>query len=616
MNEQKENIIKVIISAVLLGIALLVTVVFFPDLPVWANILIFLPSYLVVGFEILKEAAEKLFKGELLDEDFLMAIATIGAMAVGEYPESTLVMLFFVIGETFEDMAFNRSEKSLNALLDICPDNALLVRGEETQDVMAKDVEIGDIILIKAGDRIPLDGVIVEGETTVDTSALTGESKPKKVAFGESVFSGLINLSGVIKVKVTSKFENSTASRILELVKNATEKKAKAERFITKFARIYTPVVVFLAVFIAVIPTIINGNAKSHIYSALSFLVVSCPCALVIAVPLAFFGGIGCCSKNGILVKGSDSLEILSKLDTVVFDKTGTLTKGTFTVTCLHPKMIDEKELVRIAAAAERYSSHPVAISIKEKFGEEIKAKTENITEESGLGIGAVVDGQNVLVGSEKLMEKNGIQVPVCHHIGTVVHVAKNGEYLGHIVISDEIKEKSKDTVSYLKSKKIHTVMLTGDNEEQAKAVGESVGIDSISYGLLPAQKVEEFNKIKSSNNKKIAFVGDGINDAPVLCVSDVGIAMGALGSDAAIEAADVVIMNDDIGKLSLSLRIAKKSLRIAKEIIVFSIAVKIGVLILSAIGISGIMWLASFADVGVLVIAVLNAMRTLKIRK
>jgi len=614
MSERKENIVKIILSAFLLGAALLFTKIIFNDLPYYINLIFFLPSYLIVGFDVLKEAGEHIIKGKFLDEDFLMGIATLGAIIMGDFPEATFVMLFFLIGETFEETAEKKSESALDALLEIRPDTATVEIGVELVSKAAKDIEIGEIITVRAGERIPLDGIIFEGETRVDTSAVTGESAPKTLKFGEKVYSGSVNLSSVIKIKVTSSFEKSTANRILELVKNATENKAPTERFITKFAKIYTPIVVGLAVLIAIIPSLIFGDAKSHIYSALTFLVISCPCALVISVPLSFFGAIGNASKKGILIKGSQSIETMSALKTVVFDKTGTLTEGTFTVTAIHPEVVNADELLKIAAAVEGYSNHPIAQSIVSYFAGENDLCVQEVSEISGKGMRAYANGKIVLVGNEKLIESYGIEYKKCHHTGSIVHIAFDKTYLGHIVISDKIKEGTSEGIKALGGMGVNAVMLTGDNEASAENIANELTIADFRHSLLPQDKVTELEKILDESTGKVAFVGDGINDAPVLARADVGIAMGALGADSAIEAADIVIMDDKLNKLPELIKISKKALLIAKENIIFSIAVKIAVLLLSAFGVSGIMWLAAFSDAGVLVIAVLNAIRTMKI--
>ena len=610
--EERQDIFKVFLSAVLLFVAFIFTTLIFEGLPFIVKLLIYLPAYLVVGFDTIKESVENIKKGEIFDENFLMVIATAGAIIMGDFAEAVFVMLFFKVGEIFEEMAEEKSEKSLDDLLKIRPDTARVIAGGTETEREAKDVKIGEIILVKPGERIPLDGTLIEGNTEIDTSAVTGESAPRTSFAGDRVYSGTVNLTSPIKIKVEATLECSTASKIIDLVKNANEKKAKTERFITKFAKIYTPVVIGLAFVIAVIIPLIFGGWKAHIYSALTFLVVSCPCALVISVPLSFFGAIGCASKKGILVKGADSLDEISAVDTVVFDKTGTLTKGTFEVVAIHPKMVSENDILKLAAAVEQYSTHPIARSIVAHYKGENEYFVSNLQNISGMGIYAEIDRNEVLVGNKKLMEKYGVTYKECSKNGTIAHVALDGKYLGHIVISDGVKKTGAEAINELKSAQIEPVMLTGDNAETAKEIAETVGIEKFEHSLLPEQKVEKIEELLGEN-KRIAFVGDGINDAPALACSNVGIAMGGLGSDAAIETADIVIMDDDIAKIPLLIRIAKRAQLIAKQNIIFSIAVKVGVLLLSAFSVPDIMWFAAFADAGVLVLAVLNAMRTMK---
>lgn len=611
--EEKQDVFKVILSAILLFVAFIFTNLIFDGLPFIVRLLIYLPAYLVVGFDTIKESAENIKKGEIFDENFLMVIATAGAIIMGDFAEAVFVMLFFKVGEIFEEMAEEKSEKSLDDLLKIRPDNARVIENGGEIEKEAKDIAVGETILVKPGERIPLDGTIIEGNTDIDTSAVTGESAPYTSGAGEKVYSGTVNLTSPIEVRVDSTLECSTASKIIDLVKNANDKKAKTERFITKFAKIYTPVVIALAFVIAVIIPLFLGEWKAHIYSALTFLVVSCPCALVISVPLSFFGAIGCASKKGILIKGSDSLDEISAVNTIVFDKTGTITKGAFEVVAIHPKMVSENDILKLAAAVEQYSNHPIARSIISHYKGENDYFVESIKDISGMGIYAEIDKNAVLVGNEKLMQKYGVEHKKCSKNGTIVHVALDGKYLGHIVVSDGIKDTVKQAVSEIKETQIETVMLTGDNGETAKEIAQSVGIDKYEHSLLPEKKVQKIEQFLAEK-RRVAFVGDGINDAPALAVSCVGIAMGALGSDAAIETADIVIMDDDIAKIPTLIRIAKKAQLIAKQNIVFSIGVKVGVLILSAIGVPDIMWFAAFADAGVLVLAVLNAMRTMKI--
>ncbi len=611
--KKNEDIFKVFISGILLFVAFVFTKFLFPELPFFIKLLIYLPSYFVISYEVLFAALNTVYKKEFFDENVLMSIATIGALIMGYFAEAIFVMMFFAVGEIMEDIAENKSEKSIKSLIEICPEKARVIKEDGEIQKDAKDVLVGEILLVKAGERIPADGIIVEGETKIDNSVLTGESMPVSAKSGAEVFSGTINLSATIKVKVTKTAEESSAAKIIELVKNATEKKTKTERFITKFARIYTPVVVSLAVIMAIVPSLFNGEWKNNLYSALAFLVVSCPCALVISVPLSFIGAVGCASKNGILVKGSDSLDKFAKLNNIVFDKTGTLTKGVFEVAAVHPQEADEENILKLAASVEKSSNHPIAKSIVSHYNGEEFYEALDVRELSGKGIIAKVKGKEVLIGNEKFMDEYGISYKECHRFGTTVHIALKSVYLGHIVISDTVKEGAKETVEAINSMKITPVMLTGDGEETAKAVAEDLGINIYKYSLLPDDKVSEVENI-IKDGKTTAFIGDGINDAPVLARADVGVAMGGLGSDAAIDAADVVIMNDDIRKIPLLIKIAEKSQRIARENIVFSIGIKVLVLLLSAFGLPYIMWLAAFADAGVLVLAVLNAIRTLKI--
>ena len=617
MNEYKNDIIKITTSAILLIFAVILTKII--NIPLFLLIVIFAVPYLIVGFEVIKEAIENITEGEVFGEELLMCIATIGAFAIKEYPEAVFVMIFFCIGELFEDMASDKSKKSITALMDIRPDIAYKEENGKFIEVKCKEVKTGDILTVRSGDRIPLDGIILDGNSLVDASALTGESLPKNVSVGDSVFGGCVNVGGVIKIKVTNEYENSTASRILDLANTASQKKAKTEKFITKFSKVYTPAVVCLALFIAVIPSIISNDWYKWLYSALTFLVVSCPCAVVISIPLTYFSGIGCSSKHGILVKGSDSLEALSNLKTAVFDKTGTLTLGNFEVTAIHPEKIDEMALLSIAVSAENYSTHPISMSLKRastKGGCEVNKKVSQVKEIAGKGITAVIDGNNVCVGNGKLMESIGVEYRNCHHTGTIVHIAVNGEYEGHIVISDTVKPESKNAITYLKKLGIKSVMLTGDGETTAKAVAEDIGITEYHCDLMPEDKVSIFESILKNNNsnRKVAFIGDGINDTPVLSRADIGIAMGGLGSDAAIEAADVVLMDDNLLKLDTAIKISKRTKIIAYQNIIFALGVKFGVLLLSLFTVPNIMWFAAFADVGVMVIAVLNSIRAMKL--
>ena len=609
--KQKKRLIRIIIAAVLL-----VVLHFIPTGDLWyLKLALYLVPYLIVGFDIVLGAFKKILKGRLFDEEFLMMIATVGAFVIGEYPEATAVMLFYQVGELFQSIAVGRSRKSISDMMDIVPDIALVIRDGIEQEVDPCEVSVGELVLVRPGEKIPIDGVIEEGNTSLNTSALTGESLPMEAGIGSQVYSGSINISNVIKVRTTADYEDSTVSKILELVESSMDKKAKSEKFITKFARVYTPAVVILAVLIILVCAIFTdmGIADS-IYRGLIFLVVSCPCALVVSVPLSFFGGIGAASRKGILIKGSNFLETLSKVDTVVCDKTGTITKGNFEVDAIHPNQIDADELIDIAALAESRSNHPVAESIVRAHGKHIKAdRIGDIEEIAGKGLKAIIDGKTYYVGNDKLMKDIGSDYHDCHIPGTSVHVSLGKEYLGHIIISDEIKPDSKAAITEMKRSGVsRIVILTGDNSKVAQKVATEVGIDEVHAELMPDMKVNELEKIKAKGGTT-AFVGDGINDAPVLTGADIGIAMGALGSDAAIEAADVVLMDDSLSKIPIAIRLAKKTLRIVKENIVFSLVVKIGIMILGALGLVG-MRAAVFGDVGVLVIAILNAVRTMRI--
>ncbi len=623
--ENKERLVKIIASAALLAVAVVVSKI--ANLKMWQELLLFLVPYLIVGGETLKEAAEKLFEGELLDEDFLMSIATLGALCIGflpgaesQFPEAVFVMLFFQVGELFEDMAEDRSRESITKLMDIRPDSATVERDGATVVVNPSEVSVGETIMIKPGEKVPLDGIVLEGSSSLDTVALTGESVPRGIAAGDVILSGCVNLSGVLRAKVTKPFAESTASKILELVENASENKSRSESFITRFAKVYTPIVVGLAVVLAFLPPLLSGHFGSEfakwLYRALTFLIVSCPCALVISIPLAFFGGIGGAARKGILVKGSNYLEALANLGTVVFDKTGTLTEGVFEVTAVHPETIDEKELLHLAAHVERYSTHPVAVSLRQAYPDEADNCTvEDIEEVAGQGVKAKVNGKTVCVGNSKMMEAIGVSWKECEKKGTIVHVSLDGEYVGHIVVSDRVKADAAEALKALKENGVSkTIMLTGDKADVAAAVASEVGVDEFRAELLPGDKVSEVEKLIAgkSEGRSLAFVGDGINDAPVLARADVGIAMGALGSDAAIEAADVVLMDDKLSKLATGIRSARKTLGIAKQNTVFSIGVKVLVLLLAMFGLAG-MWMAVLADVGVMVLAVLNSTRALK---
>jgi len=588
----------------------------------WINNSIYIISYIIVGYEILKKAIRNITRGKVFDENFLMSVATIGAFGIGEFPEAVAVMLFYQIGELFQSYAVDKSRKSIASLMDIRPDFANVYRNNKIYKVNPEEVTIGEIIIVKPGEKIPLDGYVIEGKTTLDTKALTGESLPREVAEKEEVLSGCININGVIKIKVTKEYGKSTVSKILDLVENASSKKSKSENFITKFAKYYTPIVVIIALILAIIPPLIIKDAtfSDWLYRALSFLVVSCPCALVISIPLSFFGGIGGASKMGVLVKGSNYLEALSNIETIVFDKTGTLTKGVFEVQEVKSIGISQEELLKIAAYTENYSNHPISKSIKIAYNQEIDEKQIVKTQElPGLGIAARIGEKDVLVGNEKLMKEEKISFTKCDDIiGTVLYIAIDKKYAGYILIADKIKNDAEKTIQELKKNNIkQIVMLTGDRKNVGETVAKKLGINKVYTELLPdgkVSKVEELLKLKTPKGK-LAFVGDGINDAPVLALSDIGIAMGGLGSDSAIEAADIVIMTDELYKIVNSIKLSKKTMKIVKENIVFAIFVKITVLILTAFGIST-MWEAVFADVGVSIIAIINALRMLSVKK
>ena len=605
---------------IIIGAAVLATAVLLSLNNEWLQIALFIISYIIVGEDVVKRAVKNIFKGQVFDENFLMSIATIGAFFIGEYPEGVAVMLFYQVGELFQSYAVGKSRKSIASLMDIRPDYANVKKGDELVKVDPDEVQIGDIIVIKAGEKIPLDGKVIEGSSMIDTSALTGESVPREVEVGSDILSGCININGVITAEVTKEFGESTVSKILDLVENASSKKSNSEQFITKFARYYTPVVVIIAVFLAIIPPLVIDGAtfSDWIYRALAFLVVSCPCALVISIPLSFFGGIGGASKKGVLVKGSNYLEALAETEIVVFDKTGTLTKGVFNVQEIHPEGVSKEELLELTAHAESYSNHPISLSLKRAYSKEIdNGRISDVEEISGHGVIATVDGKKVMVGNIKLMKMMDIPYFKGELIGTIVHVAVNNKYIGYIVIADEVKEDSAQAIKELKAANIkQTVMLTGDNKSIGSKVAKELGLDKVYAELLPADKVEKLEELFSKKSKKgkLAFVGDGINDAPVLARADIGIAMGGLGSDAAIEAADVVIMTDEPSKIATTMKISKKTLKIAHQNIVFAIGIKIIVLILSAFGITT-MWAAIFADVGVTIIAVLNAFRALNVK-
>ena len=613
----KKRGIKIIISAILFVLALVI-----PFSNEWINNGLFIISYLVVGFEILKKAVRNIFRGKVFDENFLMAVATIGAFAIGEFPEAVAVMLFYQVGELFQSYAVDKSRKSIASLMDIRPDYANIEKDGKVQKVDPDEVKIGDIIIVKTGEKIPLDGVVIDGTSSLDTMALTGESVPRVVKTEDEVLSGCINKDGLLKIRVTKEFGESTVSKILDLVENASSKKSKSENFITKFAKYYTPTVVIIAVLLAFIPPIILKDFSTFsvwLYRALSFLVVSCPCALVISIPLSFFGGIGGASKMGILIKGSNYLEALANTETVVFDKTGTLTEGIFEVQDIYAEGIEKDELLRIVAHAENYSNHPIAKSVKKAYNKEIDEKIiKNPQELSGKGIWAKIDEKDILVGNEKLMLEEKIDFKKCDEVGTILYVAIDKKYVGYVLIADKIKQDSPKTIRELKAMNIkETVMLTGDKKEVGEYVAKKLNMDKVYTELLPdgkVEKVEELLKQKSEKGK-LVFVGDGINDAPVLTISDIGVAMGGLGSDAAIEAADIVIMTDETSKISKAINLSKKTMRIVRENIIFAIFVKIAVLVLTAFGAST-MWEAVFADVGVSVIAIINALRMLNIKK
>ncbi len=625
----REQLIKIVGAALLLVAAVLVEK--FGHLATWQLLLVYLVPYLLVGFDTLKEAAEGLLHGEAFNEHFLMSVATIGALCIGflpgaetQFPEAVFVMLFFQIGELFEGYAEGKSRDSIAHLMDIRPDTANVLRNGETLTVSPEEVRVGETIVVRPGEKVPLDGVIIDGATALNTVALTGESMPREVSVEDEVVSGCVNISGVITVRTTKSFGESTVSKIIRLVEDAGEHKSKSETFISRFARIYTPVVVFAAVALALLPPLFSGHFAASfpvwLYRALLFLVVSCPCALVISVPLTFFGGIGGASRNGILVKGANFMDVLSKVDTVVFDKTGTLTYGQFTVEAVHPEKLDERQLLHLAAHVEHFSTHPVGAALRDAFPDEATdgCTISDVEEVAGHGVRANVAGKLVAVGNAKMMEAEGAQWHDCHLTGTIIHVAVDGEYAGHIVINDKIKGDSAEAVAQLKALGVRrTVMLTGDRKEVAAEVARKLGIDEWHAELLPADKVSSLDEILNAQpatlDTQLAFVGDGINDAPVLARADVGIAMGGLGSDAAIEAADVVLMDDKPSKIALAMRIARRTLRIARQNVWFAIGVKFAVLLLAAVGLATL-WMAVFADVGVTVLAVLNAMRAMRL--
>ncbi len=621
MNKKQKNLlIRVISAGVMMAVLLLLPL---DDKPILRFALFMIP-YLTVGYDILRKAFKGIMNRQVFDENFLMGVATIGAMALGEYTEGVAVMWFYQIGELFQSYAVGKSRQNISDLMDIRPDYANIEEDGQIEKVDPDDVEVGSTIVVNPGEKVPIDGVIIEGHTTLNTAALTGESIPADVQVGDEVISGCVNMTGVIKIETTREFEESTASKILDLVENATSRKSKSEQFITKFAKVYTPAVCYSALALAVLPPIIRLVIGMQpmwgdwIYRALTFLVISCPCAIVVSIPLSFFGGIGGAGNQGILIKGSNFMETLSQVKTVVFDKTGTITKGNFVVSGVHHSTMEDKKLVELAALAEAHSSHPISRSLQEAYGKPLDlGRVSDVTEYSGEGVVAVVDGKQVAAGNLRLMKRLGITAEDCHKVGTVVHIALDGEYAGHILIADELKGSASEAMKALAKAGVRrTVMLTGDKENVAQAVASEVGIGEYYAGLLPADKVGHVEKLLASSTEKdrLAFVGDGINDAPVLGRADIGIAMGALGSDAAIEAADVVLMDDDPLKIAKAIRIAKKCMRIVYENIYFAIGVKLACLLLGALGIAN-MWLAIFADVGVMVICVLNAIRCLMVK-
>ena len=613
--KQKKMLVRIAVSA-----ALLIAAVLVPYQGLW-RFALFLPAYFVIGWDVLWRAVRNIAHGQVFDENFLMALATVGAFCTGffgqgEYPEAVFVMLFYQVGELFQSYAVGKSRKSIASLMDIRPDYANVERDGKLLQVDPEEVAVGDTITVKAGEKIPLDGLVLEGSSLVNTSALTGESVPRQVHPGDSVISGCVNQNGLLRVQVTKAFGESTVQKILDLVENASSKKAKAENFITKFARYYTPVVVFCALALAVVPPLFVGNWTGWVQKALIFLVVSCPCALVISVPLSFFGGIGGASRQGILVKGGNYLEVLADTELVVFDKTGTLTKGVFQVTAIHPEGVSQQELLELAALAESYSDHPISRSLKEAWGKALDtARVGQVEELSGRGVRAQVDGKEVWAGNGKLMEEIGLAYRPSGQVGTVVHVAAEGRYLGYILIADEVKPDAKEAIAALKAQGVKkTVLLTGDAKDVGEAVAQELGLDEAYTQLLPGDKVERVEALlqETSPKGKLAFVGDGINDAPVLSRADIGIAMGALGSDAAIEAADLVLMDDKPSKIAKAMEISKRTLRIVRQNIVFALAVKLLVLMLTPFGLANL-WEAVFADVGVMVLAILNASRALQ---
>lgn len=606
---QKHTLLWIGASALLFAAAL-----FLPEGAL--RIVLLLAAYALAGWKVLREAGENLLHGEVFDENFLMCVATLGALVIGEYPEAVAVMLLYQIGEWFQGYALGHSRRSIAALMDIRPDTAHVERAGEVLTVAPDTVMPGETLLVKPGERVPLDGVVLEGASSLNTAALTGESLPRDVRASDEVLSGCVNLSGLLRVRAVKPYGESTVAKILDLVENASAKKARVENFITRFARVYTPLVCALALLLFAVPALLTGDARTWGERALSFLVVSCPCALVISVPLTFFGGIGGASRAGVLVKGSNYLEQLAAAETVVFDKTGTLTEGSFRVTVVHPELVDEHTLLQLAATVESYSNHPISRSIRAHYHLPVDAAAlRNVHEQPGLGVSAELDGRTVYAGNQKLMDEIGVVTPDCPHTGTVVHVAQDGRYLGHIVIADTVKPGAREAVEALRREGVRsTVMLTGDAQAVARQVAAETGVDEVHAQLMPADKVAEVEKLLAVSDRKgtLVFVGDGVNDAPVLARADVGVAMGALGSDAAVEAADIVLMDDDPRKLALGVRIARRTMAIAMQNIVFALGVKALTLLLVSVGLAG-MWLAVFADVGVSLLAILNASRALK---
>ncbi|MBE5821814.1 MAG: cadmium-translocating P-type ATPase [Clostridiales bacterium] len=610
----KNKVIKIVLSIILFVIAIIIP---FPNELI--NNCIFALSYIIVGYEIIRKATRNIFRGKVFDENFLMTVATIGAFVIGEFPEATMVMVFYQIGEVFQNYAVNKSRKSIASLMEIKPDFANVIREDNEEKVNPEEVKIGEIIVVKPGEKVALDGIVIEGDSMLDTIALTGESVPRKANIGNEILSGCINLNGLLKIQVTKQYIDSTVSKILDLVENASSRKSKSENFISKFAKYYTPIVVMIAVILAIIPPILTEETFSDwIYRALSFLVVSCPCALVISVPLSFFGGIGGAAKLGILIKGSNYLEALANTEIVVLDKTGTLTEGVFEVQKIHTE-INENEFIKIAAHAEHYSNHPIADSIKKYYGKEIDEEIiEGAEELSGLGLSVNIEGKNILIGNEKLMIQNNIEYIKCEEVGTVVYMSIDKKFAGYILISDKIKDDSEIAIKELRKNNVkQIIMLTGDRKNVGEDVAKKLKLDRVYTELLPADKVEKVEELlkEKTEKGKVVFCGDGLNDAPVLALADLGIAMGGLGADAAIEASDIVIMTDELLKIVKAIKLAKKNMRIVRQNIVFAIGVKILVLILSVIG-SATMWEAVFADVGVSIIAIINSLRMLSVKK